>query len=370
VEFNIEWIDIAQGNPEALINRFIRPFDLSQAPLIRVGLLKTEEERYILMIDMHHIISDAISHSILVEDFMSLYQERELSPLKLQYKDFSEWQRKNLHTDYFKKQEEYWLNKFRGEIPVLELPTDYPRPAVQRFEGNTITSQIEEIITEKLRGLVAEQGATLYIVLLASFILLLSKYSDQNDIIVGSPVAGRSHADLDHIVGMFVNVVLIRNTIDAQRSFREFLEDVKHNTLKSFENQDYPIDRLAGQLEIKREPGRNPLYEVIFAMLNTGMREFTLPGLELKPFKHSREDIKTDLRLGAMEVNEKIILTLTYSTALFKKETSENMLRHYLEIINQIVADEAIKIEDIKISHDLVTLSSNVFKEDNNEFNF
>jgi hypothetical protein len=322
------------------------------------------------MLDMHHIISDGISQSILIEDFITLYQGGELSPLKLQYKDFSEWQLKNLQTDHFKKQEEYWLSRFRGDIPVLDISTDYPRPTVQRFEGHTINCEVEEILTGKLKAIVAEQGVTLYMVLLALFTVLLSKYTDQNDIIVGSPVAGRGHDDLEQIVGMFVNVLLMRNTIDAKKSFKEFLEDVKHNTLKAFENQDYSIDQLAGQLEIKRDAGRNPLYEVIFAMLNTERRQFTLPGLELKPFKYSREDIKTDLRLGVIEVNNKIILALTYSVALFKRETAEDMLRNYIEIIDQVTTDERIKMEDIKISHNLVTLSSNIFKEDHGGFNF
>jgi hypothetical protein len=374
VEFKIERYDLnAAGTgkkPGHIIQRFVRAFDLSKAPLLRVGLLNITGQTYILMVDMHHIISDGISQALLIENFMTYYQGDELPPLNLQYRDFSGWQWKNLRSDHFKKQEEYWLNRFKGDIPVLDISTDFPRPAVQRFEGYTINSEVEEMLTGKLKAVAAEQGVTLYMILLAIYTLLLSKYTNQTDIIVGSPAAGRRHNDLDSIVGMFINVLLMRNTVDPKKSFGEFLEEVKYNTLQAFENQDYSIDTLSGQLDIKRDASRNPLYEAIFAILNIETRAFAIPGLELKPFQYPHETIKTDLRLGIEEAGEKLITTLTYSTALFKRDTAENMLRDYVEIIEQVVTNKYIKMEDIKISHNLVTLSANVFKEDQEDFNF
>jgi amino acid adenylation domain-containing protein len=369
IHFEIEYFDLKISSVE-IIKNFLRPFDLSRAPLLRAGLIREEDEKHILMVDMHHIICDGVSHDILIDSFLTLYEGRKMPQLRIQYKDFAGWQKKQSHCDRLKEQEEYWLKRFKGDIPVLEFPIDYPRPPMQHFEGHAVSGEIDEILTAGLKEIASEQGATLYMVLLSSFALLLSRYTNQNDIIVGSPVAGRGHSDLERIVGMFVNVLLMRNTIEAKKSFAEFLEDVKYNTLRAFENQDYSIDRLAEQLDLKRGASRNLLYEVIFAQLNIGIREFTIPGLRLKPFEYSGETIKTDLRLGVEEKNNKIEMVLTYSTALFKRETAVDIMRHYKEILEQAVMNKQVKLEDIKISHDLVTLTCDVFQEDESEFNF
>ncbi|MCU0287966.1 MAG: condensation domain-containing protein, partial [Acidobacteria bacterium] len=351
-------------------DHFISAFDLAKAPLLRVILLKIEEEKHILVIDMHHIISDGISQSVLVKDFLAVYRGMPLPPLTIQYKDFSEWQRKQLSGDFFKKQEEYWLNRLKDPIPVLNLPTDYPRPDVQSFKGQTINSRIGETLTNQMKVIAAEQGATLYMILLAIYTVLLSKYANQNDFIIGSPAAGRRHADLEPIVGMFINVILMRNPIHSKITFTHFLDQVKDNALQAFDNQDYPIDHLAGKLGIKRDESRNPLYEIIFALVDSENTEFSIPGLAVNPVKYEVENTKTDLRLGISEKNNEIITTLTYAASLFKRKTVENMLAHYVEIIEQVAADKNIKIGDIKISHHLTTLNSNIFKEDHDEFNF
>ena len=174
-------------------------------------LVKTGEEKYLLLFDMHHIISDGISMGILVKDFASLYNGEELLRQRIQYKDFSIWQNDLFKTDILKKQEKYWRGTFAGEIPVLNLPVDYPRPSVQSFEGDHIYFGAGKELAEKLGGLAAGTGTTLYMVLLSAYNILLSKYTGQEDIIVGSPIAGRPHADLQNIIGMFVNTLAMRN---------------------------------------------------------------------------------------------------------------------------------------------------------------
>ncbi|MGE5342506.1 MAG: amino acid adenylation domain-containing protein [Candidatus Omnitrophota bacterium] len=354
-----------------LTSDFIRPFDLSHAPLLRVAVIK-DGKRSILLVDMHHIVTDGVSQDMLMREFIALYSGKELSkelpPLKLQYKDFSEWQKRPYYTERLKKQEDYWLGRFRGEIPVLNLPTNYPRPPIQRLDGHTVSREIETGLAKRLRALASEQGATLYMILLAIYTVLLAKYANQSDIIVGSPVAGRRDAGLEGIVGMFVNVLLMRNTVEPKRGFDEFLEAVKFNTLQAFENQDYSIDQLAGKLDIPRDAGRNPLYEVIFALTTVDARHMTRSDPELKPFEDFKEPIKTDLRLGVTDDGDRLTMALTYSVALFNPQTAENMLRHYQEIIAHIVENKKKKIEDIQISQHITMLKSNVLREEESEF--
>ncbi|MGE5343498.1 MAG: amino acid adenylation domain-containing protein [Candidatus Omnitrophota bacterium] len=376
VSFHLEYVELEESGDEeskreeAILNRFSRAFDLSIPPLFRIGLINVGPARHILMVDMHHIVTDGFSVGVLTRDFANLYSGHEQPGLKKQYKDYSEWQQNQFDTDYFRNQEAYWLNRFSGKLPILDLSTDFPRPAIQQFEGETIKRTIGEEWTQKIRALAVESGVTLYMVLLSIFTLLMSKYTNQYDIIVGTPVSGRRHVDLEAIVGMFVNVLLMRNTIDPGMSFDHFLAHVKQNTLQAFENQDYPIEQLAEKLAIKRDAGRNPLYEVIFALSTQDDNEFMLPGIRLKPFEHSWENIKTDLRLGVLDTNGPLTFTLTYCSSLFRKKTAEDMLQNYVEIIEQVVNDTAVKITDIRVSLRLATLNHHIFKEDSDAFHF
>jgi acyl carrier protein len=355
---------------ERLINYFIQPFDLSVTPLMRVGMIKENEGKHIMVIDMHHITSDGVSMDILVNDFLDLYEDNQMQPLAVQYKDFSQWQNRQLDSGDLRKQEAYWFNRFKGEIPLLELPTDYPRPPQQSFAGDTISAEIGESLTGQLKVVMAQHEVTFYMISLAIYTLLLFQYTGQNDIIVGMPIAGRRHADLDKVVGMFINVLLIRNIIDENARFEEFIEEVKKNVLQAFDNQDYPFDSLVAQLDIKRDASRNPLYEVVFAQEFQVEQEFRIPGLELKTLDNEKRPLKTDLRLGIKEIDNRIKLLLTYSTALFKKETAENMLQHYREILEQVVKNKRLKLGNINISHDYEALDVNADWCEELEFNF
>jgi acyl carrier protein len=355
-----------------IINNFIQPFDLTRLPLLRVGFIKLAENYHILMMDMHHIISDGVSESILIKDIVNLYKGEELLPLRLRYKDFSEWQNTLLDSGKIKKQEEYWLNRFKGDIPVLRIPTDFPRKTLQNFEGEDLFFSIDFELTKAFNVLTAKYGTTLYITLLAVFSILLSKYTDQSDIIIGSPTAGRLYADLDNVVGMFVNVLLMRSFPAPGKTFEEFLQEVKTITLDAFENQDYQFDDLVERLKpgVDRDTNKNPLYNVIFAVLNMERSKIELSGFNLEPLVSEKMTAKTELRLRAVETADRIALKLTYVTALFKRETIEEMAGHYIEIIKQVVKNIKIKLKDIKISYDMATLKPIALRSDESEFNF
>ncbi|RIU88107.1 condensation domain-containing protein, partial [Oceanobacillus picturae] len=219
---------------ETIMDQFIRPFALEKAPLFRVELVESKEQKY-LLIDMHHIISDGVSMNILMKEFTELYNGEALEALKFQYIDFASWQNKVLKSEEMKKQEEYWVNRFSDEIPILDLPYDYERPPMQSFEGESVSFEVNEATTEKLRKLAKETGTTMHMVLLSALNILLAKYSGQEDIVVGTPIAGRTHADLQNIMGMFVNTLALRNKPEGDKTYLEFLKEVKENSLKAYE---------------------------------------------------------------------------------------------------------------------------------------
>ncbi|MCP5105001.1 MAG: hypothetical protein GY950_16560, partial [bacterium] len=224
--------------------------------------------------------------------------------------------------------------------------------------------------TRAIKEAAAKSGATLYMVLLAVYNILLSKYTGQDDIIVGTPVAGRRHADLEDIMGMFVNVLLMRNQPKPDISFATYLKGVIHNTIQAFENQDYPFDALVEKLNLESGSRSNPLYDVVFAVINVEYPDLELPGMKLEPFDLEGNTSKTDLRLGAVEMNGGIEMKLTYATTLFKSETAEEMANHYGEILKQVLGNPQIKLKDIVISHRLTTLQPHELRDNRETFNF
>jgi NRPS condensation-like uncharacterized protein len=214
------------------VKNFIRPFDLARAPLMRVCVQQAGEKKYVLAADMHHIITDGTSMGLLINDFMALYKGDDLPALRVCYKDYSQWQ--NRCREQIKQQEEYWLKVFAGDIPVLNLPIDFARPLTRDFTGRTLRFTIAEQCTRDLNQLASQQGATLFMVLIAIYNVVLAKITGQEDIVVGTPLAGRRHADLEPIIGMFVNTLCLRNHPGNEKRFIDFLHEVKENTLGAF----------------------------------------------------------------------------------------------------------------------------------------
>ncbi|MCK4765347.1 MAG: amino acid adenylation domain-containing protein [Candidatus Aminicenantes bacterium] len=324
--------------------KFIRPFDLSCAPLLRVGLIEVGETEHILMLDMHHIISDGVSIAVFSREFMTLYAGQELPLLGIQYKDYALWQRSALQQELMEKQEDYWLERFAGEIPVLELPTDYPRPTVQDFAGAVVYFQVGPQETAGLKKIAREQEVTLYMVLLALFNVFLAKISGAGDIIVGTPTAGRRHADLEPLIGMFVNTLGIRSYPRSRETFAAFLQEVKTGTLAAFENQEYQFEDLIEKLSVNRDTGRNPLFDVMFVLQNVDAAAVEIPGLTLSPYEYENRTAKFDLTLQAFEIEAGLKFSLEYATALFEAGTIERFISYFRELASAVIAAPGAEI--------------------------
>lgn len=347
VIFQVDYSETMAQSPDELVRKFIRPFDLTQAPLFRVSLVKTGTDRYLLLIDMHHIISDFISMEILVGEFLVLFSGKLLPELKVQYKDYAVWQETFFKSDALKEQEKYWLNLLAGEIPVLNLPTDFPRPAAQHFEGDRFDWKIDWKMKGSLKQLAAKEETTLFMFLLAVFNILLTKYSGREEIIVGSPIAGRPHPDLETMVGMFVNMLVFLNKPYGDLRFKDFLREVKENTIKAYENQDYQFEELVEKLNLDRNLARNPLFDVVLVLQNIPAHPAPVQGLKFLPSQVENRIAKFDLTLHVSEQDNSIHFEMEYCTKLYKKETIARLGRDYLKIMEAVIANPEIKISEI-----------------------
>ncbi|UOY87817.1 non-ribosomal peptide synthetase [Bacillus glycinifermentans] len=347
--FTVDVIDAEEREAEKLIQDFIRPFDLTEAPLFRMNLIRLAEEKHLLLVDMHHIISDGASVSVLIDELARLYAGETLEPLRIQYKDYTVWQRAFLQNGRDKKLEEYWLKKLGGELPVLALPTDYPRPSVQTFEGDRIAFTINQKLVRSLRKLAQETGTTLYMVLLASYSAFLSKLSGQKEMVVGSPAAGRSHADLDKIIGMFVNTLAIRTHPQGEKTFAAFLEEVKETSLGAYEHQDYPFEELVEKLEVRRDMSRNPLFDAVFSMQNVDLRALSMEGVTLRPYEFEHKTAKFDLTLAAAEEDDIVRFEMEYNTALFKDETISRWSKYWLNLLEAVADNPNIRLSELSL---------------------
>jgi amino acid adenylation domain-containing protein len=347
--FEIEYDETQKEKTPELLKGFIRPFDLSQAPLLRVRLNRIKKTAYFLSVDLHHIISDGTSINILIEDFVLFYREEDLPPVRIQYKDYAQWQNKKEQQEKMNKQEEYWLKQFDGEIPALKLPYDYERQRIKTFEGDRISFKIVGPEVKLLNAMALEEDSTLYMVLLAIFNVFLAKLSDQEDIIVGTGTAGRNHAHLQLTIGMFVNMLAIRNYPRKDKSFREFLKEVREKTLEVFENQDYQFEKLVERVGGKRSSARHPIFDVTFIMQNVEKSVTTIPGLRITPYKKEDNTSKFDIILDAFEKEQDLIFIIEYCTHLFKKETIEKFIGYFKKIVSSVLENPGISLGDIDI---------------------
>jgi amino acid adenylation domain-containing protein len=332
-----------------IIADFIQPFDLRMAPLLRVGLIKISATKHLLLFDMHHIISDGTSYGILVKEFIDGYEGKDWPELRIQYKDYTVWQNEFLKSEAFKQQKSFWLSCFQDEIPVINLPIDYPRPAVQNLTGERIRFEMGPELTKKCNQMAMETGTTLYMILLAVYNILLSKYSGQEDIIVGSPVAGRLHPDLEQVIGVFINILAMRNYPVSFKTFREFLSDVRVNSLKAYENQDYQFEELVGDLNLRRDLSRNPLFNVMFILQNTNRFQVESSNLKFTPYSFDNKTVQCDLTLKTVEIDGKLMNTFEYSTELFNRETILRLIDSLRLILQTVLENPSITIADIEV---------------------
>jgi tyrocidine synthetase-3 len=352
IDFQVPYINAGERVRE-IVRDFIRPFDLSKAPLFRANLVKLAQNKHLLLLDTHHIISDGASHDILAKEFGLIYGGEELSWPKIRYRDYAEWENRSFSSGRLKKQEDYWLERFQGELPMLNLPLNYPRTEVQSFSGDIVLFALGQEVSEQLNQLAKEMGATLFMVLLAMYYVLLYKYTEQEDIVIGSILAGRNHVELENVVGMFVKTLALRNRPTAAKTFDTFLQEVKFNTLEAFENQDYPFSQLVKKLAIGDNRNGNPLFDVAI-LWQSKMIVAEKPGikLELKAASYGYEmnTAKFDLTLEASERSDGIACSFQYSSALFKRETIELMKERFIVLVENILNNRRTRLQDLDYS--------------------
>ncbi|WP_155617211.1 non-ribosomal peptide synthetase, partial [Paenibacillus polymyxa] len=349
VDFAVEYRHASEEEAPEFVQAFIRPFDLAKPPLLRAELVELAAERYLLMFDMHHIVSDGVSMDVLVEELVRLYGGESLEPLRIQYKDYAVWQQSDEQKVQLKREEAYWLDRYRGELPVLEMPTDYPRPAVQSFEGQTLTSFVDEATNEGLKQLAAQRGTTLYMVLLAAYTVLLHKYTGQDDLIVGTSIAGRTHGDTQPLIGMFVNTLALRNYPASEKTFLSYLEEVKETTLGAYEHQNYPFEELVDKVQVSRDLSRNPLFDTMFSLQNLEDKEFELEGLKLSPYPSEYGTAKFDLSVDVTEENGGLECSFEFATALYKESTIRRLSTHFGHLLATIVSRPDAKIAGLNL---------------------
>ncbi|NIM15011.1 MAG: amino acid adenylation domain-containing protein [Candidatus Aminicenantes bacterium] len=341
-------------NSKQIILDFVRTFNLSQAPLLRVGLAEEEEKKYLLVVDSHHIVMDGTSLEILIKEFWDLYNGKILPALRLQYKDFALRQVQSVNAEVLEKQEKYWLNRFSGKLPVLNVPVDFERTETgrQNFKSDYIHFYIGKEEKEKLEKLADEKEVTLFMILLAVYNVLLLKYTGQEDIIVGIVAAGRNHSDLDRIIGMFVNTLALRNFLSFETSFSDFLQQVKQCTLEAFENQDYPFEALVDKLSVKRDMSRNPLFDTLFRLQHAAREtaDNHIPAdLHVKPLMVTNEAIKFDLKFVAVESEQGINFSFEYSRDLFNCETIERMGEHFKNLVDEVINKPGALVSELEM---------------------
>lgn len=352
VDFKLEYAEAGESELAQHLAEFTRPFDLSEAPLFRVGLVKVSPKKHLLLVDLHHIISDGISGEILMKEFMSLYKGESVPPVKLHYKDFAEWQQTDARQKEINKQQEFWSREFEGDIPVLDLPIDFSRPQIKKYEGETISFELDEALTQKLHQLAAQKNTTMFTLLFSAYSVFLSRLTNQEDIVIGSPVAGRNHPDIEHMLGMFVNTLPLRSQPDPALGFEEFLAKTKSSTLKAFDHQDYPYEALLEALQLERDISRNPLFDTFFAYQNFHDTTLEIPGLTLKPLEANSTISKFDLSLYVYEQGEKLSLSFEFDTHLFKAETIKGFIAWFRQLMQSLTENPQAKIGQLEILTD------------------
>ena len=360
VDFKIEYY----GSPaEPLapaqnpIQDFIRPFDLSTPPLLRVGIIYTPppddpfgEARCMLMVDVHHIVSDGISQQILSDEFLKLWRGEALRPLRIQYKDYACWQTGRQVRQEIKSQEAFWRQAFSPDQPVLNLPCDYTRPKELSFAGSSCGFWLTEAETAGLNRLALEHGTTLFMVLLSIFNILLSRLSGQEDIVVGVPVSGRRHADVEQVIGMFVNTLALRNRPLSGKRWPEFLLEVKEKTLLAFENQEYQFEDLVESVVVERDVSRHPLFEVMFALQNLGERPRAGAGVvDGAAAEYEGQVSRFDMSWICVEREQQLWVEIEYCTKLFKAGTIERFAGYFKNIAAAVTAAPDIRLAGIEI---------------------
>ncbi|HEY0607350.1 MAG TPA: amino acid adenylation domain-containing protein, partial [Herpetosiphonaceae bacterium] len=335
-----------------------QPFDLQRGPLLRAALLRLAPDEHRLLLTLHHIAADGWSTSILIRELSAAYTAYHsgaapaLPGLPIQYADYAVWQRGWLQGDVLDRQLSYWRQQFAGPIPVLDLPTDYPRPATIAFGGAEHTLRIDPELTAQLHALSQREGATLFMTLLTTFEVLLYRYTGQTDLVVGTPIAGRATPEVEPLIGFFVNMLALRADLSGSPPFRDLLARVRESCLAAYAHQDLPFEQLVEALQPERDLSRTPIFQILFALQNTPGAEIALPELTATPVDVTNTTAKYDLSCALTETAGGLVCTIEYRTDLFAATTIERLAGHFQTLLGAVVRDPARPIERLPLLPD------------------
>jgi amino acid adenylation domain-containing protein len=331
------------------------PFDLSQGPLFQGTVLRLGEDEHVGLLTIHHIVSDGWSTGILIREVTELYLafcaglSSPLPALPIQYADFAHWQRQWLKGEVLETQIAYWKKQLAGAQADIDLPADHPRPAVQTFPGAHQSLVLPKHLQEGFKALSRQEGVTQFMTLLAAFKVLLHRYTSQDDVIVGTPIANRNRLETEGLVGCFVNVLVMRTDLSGNPRFRELLRRVREVCLGAYGHQDLPFDRLVEELHVQRDLSRNPLFQVMFVLHNTPLRTVELPGLTLSPVEGDSETAHFDLTLQIADTDQGLTAAFVYNTDLFEAATIARMLGNFHTLLEAVVADPERRVADLPL---------------------
>lgn len=348
----------SESERDDLISKYISEeinivFDLETGPLVKFKLLKLEENEHIVLLTMHHIISDGWSMGIFVREFAQVYdaivsnKEIALSPVEWQYADFTKWQKSWFTGEIRQKQIDYWKHKL-ADITTLDIPEDFDRPALQTFAGKKEFFVYSKELMNRVGKLAGQTGATPFMIYLAAVNVLFARYTGQDDIAIGTPIANRVRRETENTFGFFVNTLVLRNRVDGNPTFLELIERIKNGALEAYDTQDMPFEMLVDELDVERDLSRNPLFQVMFALQNEELPDFKLPDLEIKRFETDNNSAMFDFWISMREFDDGIHTLCEYNTDLYKKSTVIKMMKHLENILDILSKNPELRVKEFR----------------------
>lgn len=346
----LEVESLENGTQKELFEHFLREFDLAEAPLFRAKMIPLEDDSCYLFFDMHHIISDGLSMNIIIRDFIDLYQGKMNPDSSIQFHDYAVWQQESEEgKKYQQDQEQYWTQRFTDGFPNLELPTDYPRPKLKDFKGAYFWHTLPKETSLALKELAREESSTLFATMMAIFNLFLSRYNNTSEVIVGTPVNGRSSALLEDCVGFFVNTLAIKSEIDQNQDFRSYLKHFQQELIEDLKHQDYPFESLVDQLKLPRDLSRNPIFDYMFTFINNDEQYEAIEDLKVEALSTETNISKFDLTMNVADQHDHFALVVEYATSLFEETTIRRFCEHFDALCQSIVQESSQKISELNM---------------------
>ncbi|MCB9220167.1 MAG: amino acid adenylation domain-containing protein, partial [Ignavibacteriales bacterium] len=360
---NLKIIDLSENNSNVIEERLLEisnslstiVFNLTKIPLFIINLVKINEDEFKLFLSLHHIISDGWSISIIIKELIGYYREHserlefKNPDLEIQYSDFAQWQNRWLSGENLRVQLDYWKKELNNIPPIIDLPIDSTRPAVQTFNGNSIDFDFDESLTKDLDILAKKMNVTHFMLTLAAFKILLHKYSHQKTIVIGTPIANRNRNDIENLIGFFINTLVVRTDIDDQQYTTDFIKQVRERTLKAYLHQDIPFEKLVDHLVEERDLSVSPLFQVAFVYQNNSITKLKLPGITFEPVTFKSNTSKYDITLYLQLRNDKLFGSFEYNTDLFNKDTIERMISHFKHVIAELINKPKLKLKNLSL---------------------